>query len=75
MFLRDMIEQFRRTRDLGLLRRILEEHGRRGLALACRAARLRRGEAKRLLGLRNSAGEAHALAVRACGVRVSNLGR
>jgi hypothetical protein len=71
MFLRDMIEQFRRTRDLELLRRILDEHGKRGFALACRAAKMSRGQAKRLLGLRDPAGEIHALAVRACGVRTS----
>lgn len=71
MFLRDAIDQFRRTRDLELLRQILEEHGMRGLALGCRAAGLRRGEAKRLLGLGDPVGEIHALDVRACGVRTS----
>ncbi|HHV57478.1 MAG TPA: hypothetical protein GXX50_06915 [Firmicutes bacterium] len=74
MFLRDMISQFVKTSDFGLLRDILKQHGRRGFNLACRAAGIRRGEAHRRLRLYNDNGPIHEVAKAACGLKTTNWG-
>lgn len=73
MRLRDAISSFERTHSPVILAAILEEHGRRGFALACRAAGIPRGVGKRMIGIYDDSFNVKKLARREAGLHISRL--
>lgn len=71
MRLRDAIDVFLATRETAVLRMILAQHGKRGFRIACKIAKLREGEAKRLLGIYDDTTAIRQVAAKACGLRLS----
>lgn len=69
MYLQEAIALFCKTRSPELLQTILKQHGKRGFALACRAAGMSREAGRRMVGAYSDSGAIAQLAKRACGLK------
>lgn len=71
MQLRDAIDLFLASRETTVLQMIRQQHGKRGFRIACKVAKLRESEAKRLLGIYDDTTAIQQLAAKSCGLRLS----
>ncbi|MFZ5644625.1 MAG: hypothetical protein ACOY46_13630 [Bacillota bacterium] len=71
MLLRDAVSLFERTRSPDVLRQIRSEHGMKGFSIACRAAGIRRGHGKKMLGIYCETGAIEKISAKACGLKTN----
>lgn len=71
MFLADHVQLFCIKRSTRILREILEQHGKRGFAIACKSAGISRGTGRRMLGSYDDIGAIKQVAKKECGLKTS----
>ncbi|HBX24187.1 MAG TPA: hypothetical protein DEF34_11240 [Desulfotomaculum sp.] len=71
MLLRDAVSLFEKTRSPDILRWIRSKHGMKGFSIACRAAGIKRGQGKEILGIYSDVGAIEKIATKACGMRTN----